>query len=62
MTKKINVFTVLIFAYSFVVCATFKKEGNQTPSFASNKNTITVKQLAKVKTTIKTETLLALEK
>ena len=30
MTRKINLFTVLIFAYSIVVCATLRKEEDKT--------------------------------
>jgi hypothetical protein len=37
MTKKINIFTALIFVYSIVVCTVFKK--NQEQTLLSNKAT-----------------------
>jgi|688.fasta_scaffold33690_4 hypothetical protein len=40
MTRKINLFTILIFAYSIVVCATLRKEGEKTSlSVRINKST-----------------------
>jgi hypothetical protein len=42
MTRKINLFTILIFAYSIVVCATLRKEEDKTSlSVRINKSTIT---------------------
>jgi hypothetical protein len=62
MTRKINLFTILIFAYSFVVCATLKKEDNKTSSFARINNTTTIKTISKVQTTLTVRNLLAFKK
>lgn len=42
MNLKINLFTVLIFAYSIIICAIFKKDDNV--NFSNNKTIHTTKQ------------------
>ncbi len=45
MNRKINMFTLMIFVYSIVICATFKKGHVVNPFATANANT----QPAKVK-------------
>jgi len=60
MTRKINLFTVLIFAYSIVVCAILKKEEDKTSlSVRFNKSTNINSEFLVQKTT---QNLLAFKK
>ena len=62
MTRKINLFTVLIFAYSIVVCATLKKEEDTTSLSVRINKTINTKPKSLVQTLTKAQHLLAFKK
>jgi hypothetical protein len=62
MTRKINLFTVLIFAYSIVVCATLKKEEDKTSLSVGINKTINNKPKSLVQTLTKAQHLLAFKK
>lgn len=54
MNRKINIFTLLIFAYSIIVCVTFKKDTNKFQTNAVvNKSFLLLK--SDLKNNIKTE-------
>lgn len=62
MAKKINLFTLLIFAYSFIVCVTFKKEDNKTSLSARINNTTSIQTISQVQPTLTLRNLLAYKK
>ena len=62
MAKKINLFTVLIFVYSLVVCVILKKEENKTSLSARINNSTTIQLISKVQPTVAFKNLLAFKK
>jgi hypothetical protein len=62
MAKKLNLFTLLIFVYSLVVCVILKKEENKTSLSALIEKTPTIQKLSKVQPTIAFKNLLAFKK
>jgi hypothetical protein len=62
MAKKINLFTLLIFVYSLVVCVILKKEENKMSLSARIENTTTIQTVSQVQTTLTFKNLLAFKK
>jgi hypothetical protein len=62
MAKKINLFTLLIFVYSLVVCVILKKEENKMSLSAQIENTTTIQTVPKVQPTLTFKNLLAFKK
>jgi hypothetical protein len=62
MAKKINLFTLLIFVYSLVVCVILKKEENKMSLSAQIENTTTIQTVSKVQPTLTFKNLLAFKK
>jgi hypothetical protein len=62
MAKKLNLFTLLIFVYSLVVCVILKKEENKMSLSAQIENTTTIQTVSKVQPTVAFKNLLAFKK
>jgi len=52
MTKKINIFTALIFVYSIVVCTVFKKNQEQTLLSKKATENYEIRQGSKIQTSL----------